>query len=256
MAASGTARGVYELKPGPNKGALNADNNGRVATALLVPYLEGNSRYRIGSAPRAIRAPHEERSQTLPSKRRRVVCGSDARRDMAPGSQLPSDEALEPYILQVEGRSFMCTLCGKCCTGKGEVWISDEEGLRIAASLNMNKEQFHRQYTKSYRKYDGWRLLKYKSNLNDDCIFLQPDNTCGIHDVRPSQCATYPWWPEIVAEDTLWEQERDDVCEGLSHPEATALDVISAARMLKQQTDMEERRKKSYRRKGRSPSET
>lgn len=75
----------------------------------------------IGSAPRAIRAPHEERSQTLPSKRRRVVCGSDARRDIAPGSQLPSDEELEPYILQVEGRSFMCTLCGKCCTGKGEV---------------------------------------------------------------------------------------------------------------------------------------
>ncbi len=39
------------------------------------------------------------------------------------------------------------------------------------------------------------------------CIFLQPDNKCGIHTVRPGQCSTYPWWPELM-ERKGWEWEK------------------------------------------------
>lgn len=40
-----------------------------------------------------------------------------------------------------------------------------------------------------------------------DCIFLQPDNTCSIHQVRPLQCSTYPWWPDLmIQEEWVWER--------------------------------------------------
>lgn len=62
-------------------------------------------------------------------------------------------------------------------------------------------------YTKSYNRVDGWRMLKYKPG-SDDCIFLGPDNKCAVHAVRPLQCATYPWWPELVADVEAWQREK------------------------------------------------
>lgn len=46
---------------------------------------------------------------------------------------------------------------------RAQVWVNTEESERIAAYLNMSVQKFYVMYTKSYYKYDGWRLLKAKS---------------------------------------------------------------------------------------------
>lgn len=151
------------------------------------------------------------------------------------------DPGLAAFAALIADKRFTCTQCGKCCTGDGEVWIADEEAGRIAGHLGMPLQRFYQQYTKEYSKVEGFRLLKTKHNQARDCIFLQPDNTCSIHKVRPLQCSTYPWWPDLMnQQDWVW--ERDNVCEGFDHPDAPQTDMQDAARQLRAATAMEYRR--------------
>ncbi len=49
---------------------------------------------------------------------------------------------------QLQGKTFLCTQCGKCCTATpGEVWASDEEVQHIALSLGMDLATFIATYT-------------------------------------------------------------------------------------------------------------
>lgn len=130
----------------------------------------------------------------------------------------------------------MCTMCGKCCTGEGEIWLAPEEVTRIAKHLNLSTQRFLDTHCKQYSKYKGWRMLKTRED-SSACIFLGADNKCSIHTVRPNQCSTYPWWPELT-EDREWDWERENVCEGFDHPEAPPLDVEEAARQLREANKM------------------
>ncbi|EFJ40494.1 hypothetical protein VOLCADRAFT_99692 [Volvox carteri f. nagariensis] len=158
------------------------------------------------------------------------------------------DHSLEPFRVGqgrgvpalVAGRRFHCTMCGKCCTGEGEIWMSPEEALRIARHLNMSLQRFLDTHTKQYSKYKGWRMLKTAEG-SSACIFLGSDNKCSVHSVRPSQCSTYPWWPELT-HDSEWEWEKANVCEGFDHPEAGALDEEEAARQLREANKMTQQR--------------
>ncbi|MEW5310776.1 MAG: hypothetical protein WDW38_002540 [Sanguina aurantia] len=145
-----------------------------------------------------------------------------------------ADPTLAPFERMVADKKFMCTMCGKCCTGEGEVWVSDKEATKIAGHLDMGLPQFYDTYSKAYSKHTGWRLLKSKLG-STDCVFLGEDKKCGIHAVRPGQCSTYPWWPEMMTEEG-WRWEKENLCEGFDHPDAGELDVVSAAKQLRDMT--------------------
>ena len=49
-----------------------------------------------------------------------------------------------------------------------------------------------------------WMCLKRKEGA---CIFLDPVGKCGIYDVRPVQCSTYPFWPSLVESSEDWLEE-------------------------------------------------
>ena len=49
------------------------------------------------------------------------------------------------------------------------------------------------------------------STAQDHCVFLSEDMTCTIHEVRPAQCSTYPWWPDVLESAEAWEQERGPI---------------------------------------------
>lgn len=58
---------------------------------------------------------------------------------------------------------------------------------------------------------ETWMCLKRKEGA---CIFLDPVGKCGIYDVRPVQCSTYPFWPSLLNRKEEWEEEAvfpDDV---------------------------------------------
>jgi Fe-S-cluster containining protein len=72
--------------------------------------------------------------------------------------------------------------------------------------------------------------LSLMTNFAQACIFLK-DKACTIHPVRPRQCSTYPWWPELINKES-WDYEREHICEGLDHVEAPLCDLMEAGEQL------------------------
>eukprot|EP00198_Chlamydomonas_reinhardtii_P011262 XP_001700599.1 predicted protein [Chlamydomonas reinhardtii] len=123
--------------------------------------------------------------------------------------------------------------------GHHKIWLAPEEIPRIAKHLNLSTQRFLETYTKQYSKYRGWRMLKTAGDSGQSCVFLSPldGKTCLVHSVRPSQCSTYPWWPELM-HDAEWDWEKANICEGFDHADAPELDVEEAARQLKEANTM------------------
>ncbi len=108
------------------------------------------------------------------------------------------------------GLRFGCTECGQCCTGApGYVWISDEEIVEMAASLNIPVAEFVEKYT---RLVNGEVSLKEHPKTYD-CVFLQ-GKKCLLYKARPKQCRTFPFWPENISSKEAWD-ETAQRCEGI-----------------------------------------
>lgn len=125
---------------------------------------------------------------------------------MSEALKVLKDEELPWYS---DGLAFQCTGCGQCCTGgPGYIWVNEEEIQEIAAHLKLSVEDFSAKYL---RKVGNRYSLRELSNY--DCVFLK-DKACSIYSVRPTQCRTYPWWPQIMTSEHAWEREAA-YCEGI-----------------------------------------
>ena len=117
------------------------------------------------------------------------------------------------------GLTFSCTQCGNCCTGaSGYVWFDDDEAKRIAEYLGITEAEFREQYA---RKTAGghWTLDEVKRGRGQyDCIFLRWDEQgrglCSIYPVRPTQCQTWPFWPENIRTPRDWDAAAE-TCPGM-----------------------------------------
>ncbi|KAI8469945.1 MAG: hypothetical protein J3K34DRAFT_459116 [Monoraphidium minutum] len=165
--------------------------------------------------------------------------GSGSGGGPAAAPPLSFDEAAATVL---QGRSFHCTMCGKCCTMEddGEVWVSRREVRGMAAFLEITEAAFVAQHCLDSGAdgltIPGWRLLRSQRAADGPlhCTFLDPaTNMCRVHAARPVQCSTYPWWPELLAEGDAWEWEKEHICEGLDHADAAPLDVAGAKEQLR-----------------------
>lgn len=107
---------------------------------------------------------------------------------------------------------FSCTGCGKCCETAGDyyVYLSIQEAERIRRFLELTPAWFRRRYLS--RLDDGALVLA--SAHDERCIFLDCDGRCRVYSVRPLQCRTYPFWPEVVNSRRSWRCEAAR-CEGI-----------------------------------------
>lgn len=109
---------------------------------------------------------------------------------------------------------FKCTGCGKCCTGEpGNVFITDGDISRMAKKLGMSEKRFMKHHTRltydpdtKMRRYSLRETPSMTRPGDMNCEFLD-DLTfrCRLYEVRPLQCRTYPFWPEIVESKHAWE---------------------------------------------------
>jgi hypothetical protein len=97
------------------------------------------------------------------------------------------------------GIHFTCTQCGNCCSGpSGYVWFNEDELQAMADHLQVSREEFLQRYA---CRFEGqWSLDEVKTRQGYDCIFLERDEQgramCRVYPVRPTQCRTWPFWPE------------------------------------------------------------
>jgi uncharacterized protein len=117
---------------------------------------------------------------------------------------------LPVWIERRGGLDFSCTQCGDCCTGApGHVWVEGEEIDRLVAFLGLERDDFGRRFL---RLVDGHLSLVEKPN--GDCTFWERGAGCTVYPARPTQCRTYPFWPEVISSERRWTAERDK-CPGV-----------------------------------------
>ena len=118
---------------------------------------------------------------------------------------------------------FECTGCGACCTGGADHYVetSAAERAAIRAFLKVSTSWFRRRYlVRVDADTAGIRL-----NPDGRCPFLGDDNRCRIYALRPRQCRTYPWWPELIENKRDWAEEARR-CEGMNRGTVVPLGAI------------------------------
>jgi hypothetical protein len=83
-----------------------------------------------------------------------------------------------------------CLQCGNCCKGYSPRFKTPDI-KRISKYLKMKEGDFINRYL--FVDSEGDYVLKTKP-----CSFLGADNYCSIYDVRPSDCARFPYTDEDV----------------------------------------------------------
>jgi Fe-S-cluster containining protein len=73
------------------------------------------------------------------------------------------------------------------------------------------------------RQQNQWECSTDRLKVNDDgsCVLLK-QGKCSIHPVRPTKCATYPFWSPHLASELDW-RTTAATCEGISHPPSLPL---------------------------------
>ena len=133
-----------------------------------------------------------------------------------------------------EGLRFQCQGSGKCCTSHGEygfVFLTLEDRRRMASHLGLSTSAFTRRFCD--RKSGIYHLKEEPKN--PDCLFLK-DKKCGVYEARPTQCRTWPFWPEVMAAKT-WKKEVVTFCPGVG--KGPVRSPVEIQKQLKEQADSE-----------------
>jgi len=112
-----------------------------------------------------------------------------------------------------EGVRFQCQGSGKCCTSHGEygfVFMTLKDRQRMAKVLKMTTSEFTKKHCD---KTNGvWHLKE--DPKNPDCMFLK-NKACSIYEGRPTQCRTWPFWPEVMNAKS-WKKDVLAFCPGVN----------------------------------------
>lgn len=109
-----------------------------------------------------------------------------------------------------EGIRFECQGTGKCCLSRGThgyVYMTLQDRKRMAKHFELTTHEFTKLHCD---KTEGWYHLKVPQG---DCKFLQ-DKKCLVYDARPTQCRTWPFWPENMTA-KAWNKEVIQFCAGI-----------------------------------------
>lgn len=112
-----------------------------------------------------------------------------------------------------DGLRFRCTACGACCRRPGEVHLSVEEANRIAARI-LGDDASAASLLGELWVETPEGGLRIDVDDGEACPLLGEDDRCSVHDIKPLQCATYPFWNEVVASRWTWRREAF-ACEGI-----------------------------------------
>ncbi|MDJ0784461.1 MAG: YkgJ family cysteine cluster protein [Desulfosarcinaceae bacterium] len=99
-----------------------------------------------------------------------------------------------------QGLRFDCVQCGHCCTGDpGIVFVSAADLSRLAIHLQLSIDAVIQRYLSPWR--DSYTI---REAIDGRCLFY--DQGCAIYRVRPTQCRTWPFWPNNLRSQSRWKQ--------------------------------------------------
>ena len=113
-----------------------------------------------------------------------------------------------------KGLSFECQGCSYCCSAEpGYVFLSSQDIDKLSTHLGLTKSKFIETYCR-YVNMGNFKMISLIEKDNYDCIFLS-NKGCMVYESRPCQCATYPFWANIVESQEDWDNEAKS-CPGIN----------------------------------------
>lgn len=135
-----------------------------------------------------------------------------------------------------KGIQFQCQGSGNCCVSRGDygfVFLTLKDRRALAKLLKIPTALFTKQYCD---QRDGvWKL---KDAETADCTFLR-DHRCSVYKARPTQCRTWPFWPEILNAKT-WNGEVKKGCPGVGKGR------VWSAKEVREQLEMQKQSEADY----------
>lgn len=135
-----------------------------------------------------------------------------------------------------DGVRFQCQGSGKCCASRGQygfVYLTREDRKNMAEVLGLSLSDFTRIHC---GKTDGYYHLKDDPD-SPDCRFL--DGTkCAVYEGRPTQCRTWPFWPEIMGA-KAWAREVTAFCPGVGKGPVIPPEQIRSAVREQRESELE-----------------
>jgi len=132
----------------------------------------------------------------------------------------------------------------------GWVYLTEADLKRAAAWLGLNAREFEQRYV-----YRTRHLLRLRKPRHTQCPFLTGDG-CAIHPAKPTQCRTFPFWPELISSAKAW-RTLARLCPGVGQGELAPFAAVQriADEMLSAYPSMYSRFRKIRRLpRGRAPS--
>lgn len=122
-----------------------------------------------------------------------------------------------------EGLRFTCQQTGHCCTarydGYGYVYLGQHDRQRLAAHLGLTLEQL----AEKHCQVTCGEL--HLSHPERGCQFLT-GGRCTVYEARPTQCRTWPFWPENMKRGAWDEAAR--TCPGMGQGRLHTAEEIRA----------------------------
>jgi Fe-S-cluster containining protein len=88
--------------------------------------------------------------------------------------------------------------CINCCNQSGYVYLTEDDLSKAAKFTGMSRRVFEKKYV-----YRTRHQLRFRKPPDKQCPFLL-DHGCSIHPAKPTQCRTFPFWPELVENRKEW----------------------------------------------------
>lgn len=98
-----------------------------------------------------------------------------------------------------QGLRFTCQPgCTKCCDMDGLVYLNEDDLKKAAKFVGMSARKFEAKYL-----YRTRHQMRFRKPREKQCPFLE-EGGCSIHPAKPTQCRTFPFWPELVEKRAAW----------------------------------------------------
>lgn len=124
---------------------------------------------------------------------------------------------------------FQCQQgCTKCCEQQGFVYLTEDDILRLAAYLSLSPAAFESRYVFRTKNIRRLRVPRYAQ-----CEFLGGGG-CTVHEVKPVQCRTFPFWPTLIGSKKEW-RLTSAWCQGIG--KGDLVNITSARQQAEEMRD-------------------